>query len=180
MGQILGDEYEVIEEGQNGRTIATEDPAEGEKNGLTYIGPCLETHTPFDVLIIMLGSNDCKRKFSYSAMDIAGEMQILIEKVKAYNEFRCQNRFKTVLVSPPHISDAIKDSWLGDSFGYENAIKLSKELSDWYRKLSQMYGTEFIDAADHVKVSDADGVHMDEDNQRKLGNVLAGFIKSNL
>ena len=180
MGQILGDEYEVIEEGQNGRTIATEDPAEGEKNGLTYIGPCLETHTPFDVLIIMLGSNDCKRKFSYSAMDIAGEMQILIEKVKAYNEFRCQNRFKTVLVAPPHISDAIRDSWLGDSFGYENAIKLSKELSDWYRKLSQMYGTEFIDAADHVKVSDADGVHMDEDNQRKLGNVLAGFIKSNL
>jgi len=180
MGQILGDEYEVIEEGQNGRTIATEDPAEGEKNGLTYIGPCLETHTPFDVLIIMLGSNDCKRKFSYSAMDIAGEMQILIEKVKAYNEFRCQNRFKTVLVAPPHISDAIRDSWLGDSFGYENAIKLSKELPDWYRKLSQMYGMKFIDAADHVKVSDADGVHMDADNQRKLGNVLAGFIKSNL
>ena len=180
MGQILGDEYEVIEEGQNGRTIATEDPSEGEKNGLTYIGPCLETHTPFDVLIIMLGSNDCKRKFSYSAMDIAGEMQILIEKVKAYNEFRCQNSFKTVLVSPPLISDAIKDSWLGDSFGYENAIKLSKELSDWYRKLSQMYGTEFIDAADHVKVSDADGVHMDADNQRKLGKILAEFIKSNL
>lgn len=180
MGQILGDEYEVIEEGQNGRTIATEDPAEGEKNGLTYIGPCLETHTPFDVLIIMLGSNDCKRKFSYSAMDIAGEMQILIEKVKAYNEFRCQNSFKTVLVSPPLISDAIRDSWLGDSFGYENAIKLSKELSDWYRKLSQMYGTEFIDAADHVKVSDADGVHMDADNQRKLGKILAEFIKSDL
>ena len=180
MGQILGDEYEVIEEGQNGRTIATEDPAEGEKNGLAYIGPCLETHTPFDVLIIMLGSNDCKRKFSYSAMDIAGEMQILIEKVKAYNEFRCQNSFKTVLVPPPLISDAIKDSWLGDSFGYENAIKLSKELSDWYRKLSQMYGTEFIDAADHVKVSDADGVHMDADNQRKLGKILAEFIKSDL
>ena len=180
MGQILGDEYEVIEEGQNGRTIATEDPAEGEKNGLTYMGPCLETHTPFDVLIIMLGSNDCKRKFSYSAMDIAGEMQIFIEKVKAYNEFRCQNSFKTVLVSPPLISDAIRDSWLGDSFGYENAIKLSKELSDWYRKLSQMYGTEFIDAADHVKVSDADGVHMDADNQRKLGKILAEFIKSNL
>lgn len=180
MGQILGDEYEVIEEGQNGRTIATEDPAEGEKNGLAYIGPCLETHTPFDVLIIMLGSNDCKRKFSYSAMDIAGEMQILIEKVKAYNEFRCQNSFKTVLVSPPLISDAIKDSWLGDSFGYDNAIKLSKELSDWYRKLSQMYGTEFINAADHVKVSDADGVHMDADNQRKLGKILAEFIKSNL
>ncbi|MBR3736130.1 MAG: acylhydrolase, partial [Lachnospiraceae bacterium] len=27
----LGEGYTVIEEGQNGRTIATEDPAEGEK-----------------------------------------------------------------------------------------------------------------------------------------------------
>ena len=34
MQSELGDEYTVIEEGQNGRTIATEDPAEGEKNGL--------------------------------------------------------------------------------------------------------------------------------------------------
>ena len=105
-------------------------------------------------------------------------MQIFLEKVKAYNEFRCNNSFKIILVSPPHISDAIKDSWLGDSFGYENASRLSKELSDWYRKLSQMYGTEFIDAADHVKVSDADGVHMDADNQIKLGKVMAEFIKN--
>ena len=31
----MGDDYAVIEEGQNGRTIATDDPSEGEKNGLT-------------------------------------------------------------------------------------------------------------------------------------------------
>ena len=81
MQAALGDDYKVIEEGQNGRTIATEDPAEGEKNGLSYIGACLESHTPLDYVIIMLGSNDCKRKFSYSSMDIAGEMQIMLEKV---------------------------------------------------------------------------------------------------
>ena len=31
---LLGDGYTVIEEGQGGRTIATDDPAEGEKNGI--------------------------------------------------------------------------------------------------------------------------------------------------
>ena len=72
MQQALGGDYKVIEEGQNGRTIATEDPAEGEKNGLKYLGPCLESHTPLDYVIVMLGSNDCKRKFAYSSMDIAG------------------------------------------------------------------------------------------------------------
>ena len=177
MGKILGDDYEIIEEGQNGRTIATDDPSEGEKNGLKYIGPCLETHTPLDIVIIMLGSNDCKRKFSYSSMDIAGEMQIMLEKIKAYNEFRCQNRFKIILVSPPLISDAIKDSWLGDSFGYENACKVSSELSGWYKSLSEMYGIYFIDAAEHVKASDSDGCHLDADNQQRLGSVIAGFIQ---
>ncbi|MBQ4416282.1 MAG: acylhydrolase, partial [Butyrivibrio sp.] len=82
---LLGDGYRVIEEGQNGRTIATDDPAEGEKNGLRYVIPCIESHKPLDLMIVMLGTNDLKKKFSYTVMDIAGEMQIFLEKVLAYN-----------------------------------------------------------------------------------------------
>ena len=177
MEKFLGDGFKVIEEGQNGRTIATEDPAEGEKNGLTYIGPCLESHAPLDYVIIMLGSNDCKRKFAYSSMDIAGEMQIMLEKVLSYSRFRCNDQIKVVLVSPPHIADSIKDSWLGDSFGYENAVKVSKELGSWYKKLADMYGCIFVDASEYVKVSDEDGVHLDAEAQRELGRVLAEAIK---
>lgn len=178
MRKLLGDDYVVIEEGQNGRTIATEDPAEGEKNGLKYIGPCLESHTPLDCVIIMLGSNDCKRKYSYSSMDIAGEMQILLEKVSAYNRFRCSDGFKIVLMSPPYIAESIKDSWLGDSFAYENSRKLTMELSGWYEQLANMYDCSFIDAAKYVKASDSDGCHLDADNQRILGKVVADHIKN--
>lgn len=178
--QELGEDFRIIEEGQCGRTIATDDPAEGEKNGLKYIGSCLESHTPFDLLIVMLGLNDCKRKFSYSSMDIAGEMQILLEKVRAYGHFRCNDSFKILLVSPPVISDAIRDSWLGDSFGYENSIKVSKELSDWYRKLADMYDCSFLNAAEHVKASDKDGVHLDPESQRVLGKKIAEHVKQNI
>lgn len=175
----LGEEYTVIEEGQNGRTIATDDPAEGEKNGLKYIGPCMESHTPFDLLIIMLGSNDCKRKFAYSAMDIAGEMQIMLEKVQSYNRFRCRDAFKVLLVSPPTVSDAIRDSWLGDSFGYENAAKVSGELATWYKTLAEMYDCDYLDASKYVRVSDTDGIHLDAENQKKLGKVIAEHISAN-
>ena len=174
---LLGEGYRVIEEGQNGRTIATDDPAEGEKNGLNYILPCLESHTPFDLLIIMLGSNDCKRKFSYSSMDIAGEMQRFLEKVLSYNRFRCEDRFKVLLISPPYISTAIKTSWLGDSFGYENARAVSKELSDWYKQLATMYQCEYMDAAEHCFASDTDGCHLDDENQIKLGTSVYERIK---
>ena len=177
---ILGDEFRVIEEGQNGRTIATDDPAEGEKNGLLYIRPCMESHNPFYMLIIMLGSNDCKRKFAYSSMDIAGEMQIFLEKVIAYNHFRCNDSFKILLISPPVISEAMKESWLGDSFGYENAKKVSSEISGWYKQLAQMYDCLYLDAAEYVKVSDLDGVHMDAENQRKLARAVADLIEADI
>ncbi len=178
MQEILGDDYRVIEEGQNGRTIATDDPAEGEKNGLKYIGPCLESQSPLDVVIVMLGSNDCKRKFAYSSMDIAGEMQIMLEKILSYDRFRCNDSFKVLLVSPPYIEDSIKQSWLGDCFGYENSARLTKELSGWYSQLAEMYGCAFFDASEHVVASDSDGCHLDAENQRKLGRLLADKVLS--
>ena len=106
-------------------------------------------------------------------MDIAGEMQIMLEKIQSYNRFRCDDRFKVILVSPPHISEAIKDSWLGDSFGYENATKLSRELPEWYALLADKYDCVFFDASKQVAASDSDGCHMDAENQRKLGKLLA-------
>ena len=180
MKECLGEGYTVIEEGQNGRTIATEDPAEGEKNGLNYIGPCLESHSPLDLVIIMLGSNDCKRKFAYSSMDIAGEMQIFLEKVISYNHFRCEDRFKVLLMSPPHITEAIKDSWLGDSFGFENSRKLSMELAGWYQELSKMYGCSYLDASKIAVASDSDACHLDAENQKKLGRAVADYIREQM
>ncbi len=176
MQEILGSGYTVIEEGQNGRTIAIDDPSEGEKNGLKYVGPCLESQQPLDYMVIMLGSNDCKRKFAFSSMDIAGEMQIFLEKVLSYIHFRLNDQCKVLLVSPPHIGETIETSWLGDSFGFENARKLSKELSPWYQELSKMYHCLFLDAAEYVKVSDVDGCHLDAENQKKLGKVIAEFL----
>lgn len=174
----LGDEYQIIEEGQCGRTIATDDPAEGEKNGIKYILPCMESHDPFDLIIIMLGVNDCKRKFAYSSMDIAGEMQLFLEKVQSFNRFRCKDRFKIMLMSPPAVSEAIRESWLGDSYGYENSIKVSSELPEWYKKLADMYGCSFLDAGEYAKTSDKDGIHLDPEDQHKLGKAVAEHIKN--
>lgn len=177
MQEQLGNAYCVVEEGQPGRTIATDDPAEGEKNGLSYIIPCLESHAPLDLVIIMLGTNDCKKKFSYSSMDIAGEMQIFLEKVLAYDHFRCNDSFQILLICPPAISEDVKDSWLGECFDYPQAEEIFQRLPDWYRQLSEMYHCSWINASDHVKTCSYDGCHMDAENQRKLGIAVADYIK---
>ena len=61
----LGPEYTVIEEGFNGRTCVYDDPIEGGyKSGAAYLPPCLMSHAPLDVVILMLGTNDASYRRS--------------------------------------------------------------------------------------------------------------------
>ncbi len=56
--RLLGDEWDVIAEGVNGRT-ATYERADSEgRNGLPYLLPCLLSHAPVDAVVIFLGTND--------------------------------------------------------------------------------------------------------------------------
>ena len=56
--RLLGDDWEVIAEGLNGRT-ATYERADSEgRNGLPYLLPCLLSHAPVDAVVIFLGTND--------------------------------------------------------------------------------------------------------------------------
>ncbi len=74
----LGEGYRVIEEGLNGRTTVHDDPIEGVyKNGKHYLIPCLESHRPLDLVIMMLGTNDLKMRFSLPPSDIARGVEAL-------------------------------------------------------------------------------------------------------
>lgn len=175
----LGDEYIVIEEGQNGRTIASDDPSEGEKNGMLYLGPCLESQSPIEIIIVMLGTNNLKPKFGLCSVDIAGQMELMLQKILAYNRFKCNDKMKVILIAPPYVGNNIRNSWLGESFGYEKAIATSQKLSAHYEELARKYNIGFIDSSKYVVVSDYDSIHMDSDNQIKLGNIVFDYLKDN-
>ncbi len=80
LARELGPEYQVIAEGLNGRTTVWPDPVEGEyKSGKSYLLPCLESHHPIDLVVLMLGTNDLKHRFGLSAWDIARAAGTLVE-----------------------------------------------------------------------------------------------------
>ena len=78
----LGPAYHVIEEGLNGRTTIWTDPLAEYRNGKHLLTPCLETHKPLDVVILMLGTNDIKWKFSATPYDIGRGMATLVDLVQ--------------------------------------------------------------------------------------------------
>ena len=85
---LLGDDYLVIEEGCNGRTTIHDDPEDGWKNGLDYLKPCLNSHKPVDIVILMLGSNDLKDTFHLSAEEIAHGAGVLVDVIKEFTELK--------------------------------------------------------------------------------------------
>ena len=45
----LGEGYQVIEEGYNGRTSVFDDPVEGRLSGIQYFGPCCDSQSPIHI-----------------------------------------------------------------------------------------------------------------------------------
>ena len=82
LGKLLGDGYHVVEEGMDGRTTAFEDDLQPWRSALGYIGPCVKTHAPLDLIIIMLGTNDSKTRYGVSAEEIGFGMQELIQRIE--------------------------------------------------------------------------------------------------
>ena len=82
LAEFLGEEFQVVEEGLSGRTAVVDDPLFEGLNGLAYIHPCLMSHAPLELVIIMLGTNDTKERFHLTSYNIAQGIARLSYKAK--------------------------------------------------------------------------------------------------
>lgn len=175
--KLLGDGYEIFEEGQNGRTIANEDPWEGgTKCGMDYVLPMLETKRP-DLLIIMLGSNDLKKKFNLPAADIAGSLQTMLMKIRGYcdNFINCRET-KILVVSPPALSEPFSESYFAIFFDENDVVARSKELAKWYEMVADQYGCEFLNATASVSAGSVDHLHLDPKGHEAMAHLVREAI----
>jgi lysophospholipase L1-like esterase len=169
----LGDEYRVIEEGLNGRTTRWDDPIESGRNGLTYLTPCLESHHPLDVVIIMLGTNDLKQRFNLSASDIAESAGSLAGIAKHVAKNAAGLPPHVLLVAPPAVTTltAFDEMFAG-------AEPKSRLFSRYYRLAAGWHGVSFFDAGAVVASSPLDGIHFEPDAHRLLGRALANEVRT--
>lgn len=169
----LGNEYTVIEEGLNGRTTVWNDPIEGYKNGHDYLVPCLETHRPLDLVVLMLGTNDLKRRFSLSAYDIAQGIAVLLRAISYSGAGRDGPPPRVLLMSPPPVA---KLSNFAEMF--EGSETKSLLLGQHYRAVATEYHAAFLDTADIIRSSDIDGIHLEPSEHTKLGRAVAHEVLS--
>ena len=178
MRRALGSGWTVVEEGLSGRTTVHPDPIEGAwLSGAAYLPPCLKSHRPLDAIVLMLGTNDLKARFSVPAGDIAASVGKLLATVATAEAGRNGGVPAMLVVCPPPILDryGTRRDFVGMfAGGHEKSLL----LPPLYAAIAAEYGAAFLDAGTLIRSSEYDGIHLDPDAHDVLGRALANRVRA--
>ncbi|MBD3308140.1 hypothetical protein GF339_16980 [candidate division KSB3 bacterium] len=167
----LGQGYVVLEEGLNGRTTVWDDPLGNGRNGKTYLLPCLETHRPLDLVLLMLGTNDLKARFALPACDIAKGVEMLGKMIQQSDAGYDGQPPRLLLLAPPPVLEVGE---FAESF--QGATAKSQQLGRYYQQVAAELGCDCFDTAEVIVSSEIDGIHLEADAHRKLGERVASLV----
>lgn len=175
----LGEEYLIIEEGLSGRTTCFADPIHEGLCGLDYIYPCLMSHEPVDLLIIMLGTNDTKERFGSSAACIALGMKRLVAKAIATTDCWQGGKPNILIVTPQNIGREYAGTEVALTMGRGCAEK-SEGLSAEYEKVAELMGCHYLDANKVIAAApnDIDYMHLTGEGHKQLAEALEAKIRA--
>ena len=168
--------HEVIEEGLPGRTAMYDDPVMGaHMNGQAGLKIALESHGPIDVLVLMLGTNDVKARFTSTPEQVVGGIASLLDIAQHRLMQERHGGFQTLLICPPPVVEVgpIRHEFWGGA-------ARSSALAPMYQALATARGIGFLDAGAVIAVSPIDGVHFGIEEHAKLATAvqekLAGLV----
>ncbi len=171
----LGDGVHVIEEGLNGRTTLWDDPFMDFRNGKPYLLPCLRSHQPVDVLVLMLGTNDLKTIFGRAPHEIAAGAGALVDLALTSAD-RTRRRRRRPCSSSPRPASARRPT--GPSCG------ASARRARRPRPCRGCTGTSPRSRASRSSMrpssssaTPGDGVHLGAADHGVLGRAVAGAVR---
>lgn len=172
----LGDDYRVIEEGQNGRMTVWDDPLalDVSKNGVKQLPAILESHMPIDLVIVMLGTNDLKSYMNHSANDIALGAITVVDSILASSAGPGKQPPAVLLVCPAAVAEG--DCPFGPIF--EGAPEKSQEMPVAYAEMAEDRGIPFLDAGLYAACPETDCIHLDDGGHAALGMAVTVKVKS--
>ena len=158
LSKKLGDEYEVIEEGCNGRTTVYDEPKAAWKNGKRYIKVALNSHKPIDLVILMLGSNDTKNFYHSSARATAHGVEELITIIKKFTKLKQGYEADVLLICPPALGQGIEDSPFKENMNLKSRKK-SLKFPPLYKAVAKRQGCLYLNSQNFIKSSKEDSLH---------------------
>lgn len=181
----LGADWVVIAEGLSGRTTNLDRPIQNGTgrltgnvlNGQAVLPAILSSHSPLDLVIIMLGTQDMHRDFDREAKDIAGALEEMAAYVQS-GAWQANTNFarpKVLLVSPvkPNLQGKEAERY------FPRARETSQLLPEQIQTAANHCHCAFFDASGVVPFAEqADGLHLSEANHQALGLAMAEQVRA--
>ena len=169
--RLYQDGIRVVEEGLCGRTTVFEDELRDNRRGCDLLPVILESHNPVDLVILMLGTNDCKTYYHASAEVIGLGIEKLLGQIRQANE-----NAKVLLISPILLGDEVWKPEFDPEFGRES-VETSKGLKTVYQNIATAHGVDFLAASDYAEASLVDREHLSKEGHKKLAEAVLTKIK---
>jgi lysophospholipase L1-like esterase len=175
LAQELGSGFMVIEEGLSGRTTVFDDPVTEGLSGIAHLAPILGSHSALDLLVVMLGTNDCKQRFAATSQNIADGLRRLVKKAQACDVWRVS---PLVLIVAPIIIDrkVYTVPRINQSMG-EGCAEKSERLPELLKTTAIECGCHYLDANEVVSVNTIDYMHFDVQSNQKFSLLLSEKIR---
>ncbi|MFI3254774.1 MAG: GDSL-type esterase/lipase family protein [Eubacteriales bacterium] len=171
--QLLGEDFYLIEEGLEGRTTIWDDPLLPHRCGMTALPISLLTHKPLDLVVLSLGTNDCKRYFRVSAEEIASGMEELVKKIQSSTGIS-KGKTTVLILAPVPIGEKISRS---KSLEYDETSRMkSLELGSLYQQIATLRNCAFLDASNFATVG-SDHLHLEEESHLRTAEEMAKKIQ---
>jgi lysophospholipase L1-like esterase len=172
---LLGPDFEVIEEGLRGRTLKGENAFFKNRDGFAQFPAIIGSHLPVEWVVIILGTNDCNAGADKSPEEIAESLRLYPPIIHEWCEFLKVSQPKLMIIAPPNINPAFYDDGSAKIFGM-SAQEKAKALPGLYGRIAEELEAEFLSLAEVCQPANGDGIHLDASGNRAVAEAIAEKI----
>ena len=143
----LGEDYYVIEEGLSGRTT---------------------------LVILMLGTNDLKTRFSLTPFDIGASVENLVKVLLKSDAGIDYQPPKVLLVTPVPIHSVGRDDLDHMFFDVEER---SQALAHYYEEVANRYLIEYLNPGSAIETNELDGIHYSAKGHAAMAELMEKKVR---
>ena len=167
---VMPTNFQILEDGVVGRTTVFDDPARPLRRGLDSIPQYKDTEG-LHAVILMLGTNDCKKTIRATPEQIGCGLEQCIECFEAFLPPE-----KILVISPILLGP---DVWKPEKDPAFDAVSIetSAKLKEVYQAIAQKRGNSFLAASDYAQASPVDDEHLNAEGHELLAEAIIQKVR---
>jgi len=178
LGELNGANH-IYNTALSGNTVGFNNRSNGAKNTLSNINrymneACKEINHP-DVIIIMLGTNDCKAVYKDNIEVVKKNFEKLVKSIKNHPSFHADKSVIFLLSPPPYGQDEMLDE------KYKGGCQRIPLIQAFIKELADKEKCVFVDIYSVLlpvfRFITSDGIHLTPEGQKMVALVIQDNLK---